>query len=447
MTKTEQIKKHGLTDVFDQLYANSKNKDNGNRLFGFVMDDRNLNFALEQLQDMSWMMEKPLPERLSDVQIQSCRNYLQAYSSKVDLFYTLLIEQAIAQVLEPWCEARFHPHNYSGRPERCSYHALSRFMSLINVGKMYYAVRLDFDVLWEHIPYCVWNHALWNIGIHDKRLLSVLARILRDGRTGMTKPVNSQLKTLLETLVLNELDWWVSSQWETLKVNGNLRYVQKKDTNLKSGYLIRYGSEMRILCRSYTHAKRWTYALEDFLTHRFQMTGGYTVTVVNLKKQTCPFVDFSIDVVQKGTARYGYVGRSYVQKECLDALQRELKQLLKTLQYHRTKRNVCAFNQKVRWAKLRYQFGTHVYCDFDVLGGNLSASMRTRLSDCRTVQRYGQQTKAYQKENPGLRPDTKITVMAGIPLFVINAIKRRNPMNFPQARTIYSAKGRSVKLQ
>ena len=57
-------------------------------------------------------------------------------------------------------------------------------------------------------------------------------------------PQGGLLSPLLSLIVLNELDWWVSSQWETFQPknrskNGWLQYA-KKYTKLKSGFIVRY---------------------------------------------------------------------------------------------------------------------------------------------------------------------------------------------------------------
>ncbi len=54
-----------------------------------------------------------------------------------------LVQQSILQVLEPICEAKFHNHSYGFRPNRSAHHALSRVVSLINIGNQHYCVDID----------------------------------------------------------------------------------------------------------------------------------------------------------------------------------------------------------------------------------------------------------------------------------------------------------------
>ncbi|OJT76661.1 hypothetical protein BM531_12920, partial [Clostridioides difficile] len=68
--------------------------------------------------------------------------------------------------------------------------------------------------------------------------------------------------------MLNELDWWVSSQWETFTPNGVkkgnmkgskgwLSYARKYTKLKRWGMWVRYADDFKIMCRSYTDAQRY----------------------------------------------------------------------------------------------------------------------------------------------------------------------------------------------
>ena len=61
-------------------------------------------------------------------------------------------------------------------------------------------------------------------------------------------PQGGILSPLLSNIVLNELDWWISDQWETFKSNHPYKHngskVQAlKKSNLKEGYIVRYADD------------------------------------------------------------------------------------------------------------------------------------------------------------------------------------------------------------
>ena len=127
---------------------------------------------------------------------------------------------------------------------------------------------------------------IWTLGIRDKRLLCIISKILKseiegEGIPDKGTPQGGLISPLLSLIVLNELDWWVSSQWETFTPNGvkkgNMKGSKgwlsyaRKYTNLKDGYVVRYADDFKIMCRSYTDAQRYYHATIDFLKSRLKL--------------------------------------------------------------------------------------------------------------------------------------------------------------------------------
>lgn len=99
-------------------------------------------------------------------------------------------------------------------------HALSRTVSLINRGKMYYCVDVDIKGFFDNVNHAKLSKSLWSFGIRDKRLLSIINCMLRTEVVGvgvMDKglPQGGVLSPLLANIYLTELDRWVESQWES----------------------------------------------------------------------------------------------------------------------------------------------------------------------------------------------------------------------------------------
>ena len=88
---------------------------------------------------------------------------------------------------------------------------------------------------------------LWTIGIQDKRVLAVISKMLKaeiklpNGeiiKNDKGTPQGGILSPLLANVVLNELDWWVASQWELFPMKN---FVEKerpdgKGTNVNVKY-------------------------------------------------------------------------------------------------------------------------------------------------------------------------------------------------------------------
>ena len=107
---------------------------------------------------------------------------------------------------------------------------------------------------------------IWNLGIRDKRLLCIISKLLKceiEGEGIPTKgtPQGGILSPLLSNIVLNELDWWISDQWETYMPrkgnNKGFANYARQYTNLKDGYIVRYADDFKIMCRTYPEAQRY----------------------------------------------------------------------------------------------------------------------------------------------------------------------------------------------
>lgn len=118
---------------------------------------------------------------------------------------------------------------------------------------MHYVVDIDIKGFFDNVNHTLLMKQLWNMGIQDRKVLACIAKMLKaeiDGEGVPTKgvPQGGLLSTLLSNVVLNDLDHWVSGQWDFFpltqpqKTRGSERYV-KIQTNLKQGYLVRYADD------------------------------------------------------------------------------------------------------------------------------------------------------------------------------------------------------------
>ena len=63
---------------------------------------------------------------------------------------------------------------------------------------------------------------------------------------------------MLANIVLNELDWWVSNQWYTKKLNGDYckdwRRIALNKSNLKQVMIVRYADDFKLFCKTHEQA-------------------------------------------------------------------------------------------------------------------------------------------------------------------------------------------------
>ena len=132
------------------------------------------------------------------------------------------------------------------------------------------------------------------MGIRDKKLMCVIKQMLKapiilsDGtKFYPTKgtPQGGILSPLLANIVLNELDWWISSQWETMPThtqykphtskNGTVTYANKfrvlRESRLKEMYIVRYADDFKIFCRKRSDADKIFTAVKNWLKERLKL--------------------------------------------------------------------------------------------------------------------------------------------------------------------------------
>ena len=229
-----------------------------------------------------------------------------------------IIQQCIKQVLEPICEAKFHKHSYGFRPNRSAHHAISRSMSLINMNKLHYVVDIDIKGFFDNVNHGKLIKQIWNMGIQDKKLISIISKILKSEVKGIGipnkgTPQGGILSPLFANIVLNELDWWISSQWETfetkhdytsIRKNGYIdqsnKYGTMKRSKLKEIWLVRYADDFKIFCRDFKTANKIFIATKEWLKDRLDLeVSDEKSKITNLKSNYTEFLGFRLKAKPK----------------------------------------------------------------------------------------------------------------------------------------------------
>ena len=147
-----------------------------------------------------------------------------------------IVQQCILQVLEPICEAKFYEHSYGFRPNRSTEQAIARLYQLVQKTHLHYVVDVDIKGFFDNVCHHKLICQLWSLGIQDKKLLCIIREMLKapillpDGKVVYpTKgtPQGGILSPLLSNVVLNELDWWIASQWEYMETEHDYAHLNK----------------------------------------------------------------------------------------------------------------------------------------------------------------------------------------------------------------------------
>lgn len=95
-----------------------------------------------------------------------------------------IIQECMRIIIEPICEARFYPHSYGFRPYRAQKHAIRDIINVINAAtkspdQPVWAVEGDIKGCFDSINHRILLKKLWNMGIHDKRVIKIIQQIGR----------------------------------------------------------------------------------------------------------------------------------------------------------------------------------------------------------------------------------------------------------------------------
>jgi RNA-directed DNA polymerase len=472
-------------EMFDRLYAQSQNNENFKRLYELIIDERNIRLAYRNIKrnqgaltagtddaTISDVAEKKdneivnrIRERLEDYKPNKIRRVEipKPDGSKRPLGIATiedrLIQQCIKQVLEPIVEAKFHRHSYGFRPNRSVSHAMARVMQLININKLHYVVDIDIKSFFDNVNHAKLKKQLWSMGIRDKRLLSILHKMLTtevDGYGILNKglPQGGILSPLLANIVLNEFDWWVSSQWETFKSNHNYDLVRVKNgheytdksgmyralraSNLKEIFIVRYADDFKIFCRSYKDAKSIYEASKQWLSERLKFEVNESKSgITNLKRNSTEFLGFRIKAVpNKGK----YTARTSMSETSKKNAIAKLTDQLACIKKNPRSTEVFKLNAIILGLQNYYNRATMVSKDFADIAFIVERRLHNRFK--KVITTTGTTPKNFQKLYPNWKTYKPI-FLYGVRVFIISDVKMDIPIKFQQTISNYSRAGRN----
>lgn len=357
-----------------------------------------------------------------------------------------IIQQCFLQILQPICESRFHNHSYGFRPGRSVSNAIARFQSLANVSGLHYVVDIDIKGFFDNVNHNLLIKQLYNIGICDKRVLTIISKMLKaevDGEGIPTKgtPQGGILSPLLSNVVLNDLDWWVSSQWETFETRHEYasrhKYRAMKTTNLKEGFIVRYADDFKILCRTREDAEKWYHAVRLYLKDRLKLDISPDKSkITNMRKKYSLFLGFKIKV--KKIRKNKYVSISNIEDSKKLRIIKEIKDKVKKIQKSPNPKNILNYNSYVLGVHNYFQYATRVNLDFKDINYKIMKMMYNRYKKIclgNGLISPVSPSKTYKKF---YRNNYKIYNICGINLYPLQDIKMKIPKNYSQNNTLYN---------
>lgn len=465
---------YNMQHVFDNLYKQSKEGSKFKNLFNIIASDENIQLAYRTIKSNKGS-KTPGTNRhtIKYWEDKSTQQYLQYIKSRLNNYRPQmvrrveipkangkmrplgipciedrLIQQCIKQVLEPIAEAKFHPYSFGFRPNRSTEHAIAYTCKKINTDYMYHIVDIDIKGFFDNVNHSKLLKQLWTLGIQDKKVLSIISSMLKaevenEGISNKGVPQGGILSPLLSNIVLNELDWWISDQWQTYKsqytyARDRNKFRALRNTNLKEMYIVRYADDFKIICRTYEHANRIFIAVTQWLKERLGLEiSPEKSQITDIRKSNSEFLGFNIRAIRKHSK---YVAYTSMTDKAMKHVENSIRDQAKYIQKHTNDKTVYVLNKIIAGTQNYYKISANVNLDFHRIYYNLSKCFTNRFRLIKS--RTGTKTREYESRYE--RYEGKVLYVCKVAIYPIHFIQTKPPMLFNQTVTNYTPEGRAI---
>lgn len=372
-----------------------------------------------------------------------------------------LIQQCVLQILEPICEAKFFDRSNGFRPNRSAENAIAQYYLRIQTMDLHYVLDIDIKGFFDNVNHGKLLKQMWTLGIRDKKFLKIISLMLKAEVAGIGFPAKGTpqggiISPLLSNIVLNELDWWIASQWEFFptrhkyknmchgsQCKSDMYAALRKNSNLKECYIIRYADDFKILCKKRSDAEKLFVAVKDWLKQRLGLDiSPEKSKIVNLKRQYSEFLGFKIKVIRNGRKKNGkpkYTVASYMTEKAETKIKRTMKQLISEIEFSKPGDEVMhmgKINSYVCGVHNYYCIGTRVAKQFADIAFPFKKSLKIRLSTrVKSKKQLDKKSQKYffpkylQKRYGSCKSLIAINGYIMAPLWYV---QHRNPMDKPR---------------
>jgi group II intron reverse transcriptase/maturase len=350
--------------------------------------------------------------------------------------YDRLVQLCIKQVLEPIVDKEFYHNSYGFRPNRSTEHAIAVCYQIVNISKLHFVVDIDIKGFFDNINHKKLIKQLQRFKAIDKKTLSIIKCMLKVETllpnreivfSDKGTPQGGILSPLLANIVLNELDWWIHSQWLGIKTRREYSTLSHKvfalkKTKLTEVRIVRYADDFKLFCRDRGSAEKMFKLVKTFLKDRLKLEISQKKSkVVNLRRQYSYFLGIKFKVVKQ---KKKYTIRSHISEKSIKEMKRKIREEIKEIQKRRIAQQVLKFNSVILGIQNYYRVATMASINFSKVGYVVNKSLRNRLGkpSKKMDDKYKLRYKGYNHQ---------VWNVAGITLFSIRACKFKIPRLFP----------------
>ena len=488
-SKIRYTEYYDLQDTFDGLYADSAKGKIFQNLMPLISSENNIKLAYRTIKGNKGSHTPGVDKRtiknlasLSEEQfVRLIQKQFSWYNPRpvrrveipkpngktrplgIPTIVDRIVQECILQVLEPICEAQFSEHSNGFRPNRSTETAIAECCRLMQVQHLYYAVDIDIQGFFDNVNHSKLIKQMWSMGIRDKKLLCIIKQMLKapvvlpDGKKIYpTKgtPQGGILSPLLSNIVLNELDWWVSSQWENMPTQYEYKtrknasgttikshiYRALRGSNLKEMYIVRYADDFKIFCRNRQDALRAFEAVRRWLKDRLGLDiSPEKSKVINMKQRYSEFLGFKLKVVPKGSK---YIVCSHIRDKAAHGAKEKIAATIAEIQNAGSENAQYAaiqkYNSVVYGLHNYYRVATKVSEDFSKIAWGLKKKMTNRLPG---LTKSGKLQSGYIQERYG--KSKQLRFLNGHPLIPVGYVQTKDAQHKKKTVNRYTPEGRA----